>query len=87
MGKLTSKFASIFKDSNDWNEKSIIGFMAFTVMVLFATADLLTGYIGKDLVINEFIYNSFLYLTLGCFGIDGIQKFAGKKETKAEELP
>ena len=49
----------IFKNNNEWNEKSIVGFIAFLVMVLFATADLVTGYIGKDLVINEFIYDSF----------------------------
>jgi len=68
----------IFKDSNDWNEKTIIGFIAFIVMVLFAFADLITGYFGKDLVINEFIYDSFTILVLGCFGIAGIEKFAKK---------
>ena len=70
---------SIFKDNNDWNEKTIVGFVAFIVMVLFATADLVTGYIGKDLVINETIYDSFTWVVLGCFGIAGVEKFAGKK--------
>lgn len=68
----------IFKDSNDWNEKTIIGFIAFIVMVLFAFADLITGYFGKDLVINEFIYDSFTIIVLGCFGIAGLEKFAKK---------
>ena len=27
---------SIFKDNNEWNEKTIVGFIAFLVMVLFA---------------------------------------------------
>jgi hypothetical protein len=72
-------FFSIFQDSNSWNEKSIVGFIAFAVMVLFAVVDLVTGYFGKDLVIQEFIYNSFVWIVLGCFGIDGVQKFAGKK--------
>ena len=71
----------LFKDSNDINEKSIIGFVSFIVMVVFAVADLLTGYIGDDLIINEFIYNSFLYMTLGCFGIAEAGKmFGGKKK-------
>ena len=43
---------SIFKDNNEWNEKNVVGFIAFLVMVFFAIADLLTGYLGKDLVIN-----------------------------------
>jgi len=71
-------FADIFKDENDYNEKTIIGFMSFAVMVAFATADLVTGYFGKDLVINEGIYNSFVFITLGSFGIAGLEKFAKK---------
>lgn len=73
-------FKDIFKDNNDINEKNVVGFASFAVMVLFACVDLATGYFGKDLVINEFIYNSFVIITLGSFGIDGLQKFSGKKE-------
>jgi len=68
----------IFKNNNDWNEKTIVGFIAFLVMVAFATADLLTGYLGTDLVINEFIYDSFTWVVIGCFGIAGVEKFAKK---------
>ena len=67
--KLFMDFKNLFKDDNDINEKSIVGFVAFIEMILFAFADLITGYIGKDLVINEFIYDSFLWIVLGCFGI------------------
>ena len=68
----------IFKDNNDWNEKSIIGFIAFTIMCVIMIIDLVTGYTGKDLVINEFVYDSFVFVVLGCFGISGIEKFAKK---------
>ena len=68
----------IFKDDNNWNEKSIIGFVAFAIMVLIMIADLLTGWVGKDLVINEFVYDSFVWCVLGCFGISGVEKFAKK---------
>jgi len=73
------KFLEIFKDSNDWNEKTIIGFLSFAVMVLVMLADVLTGAFGSDLPINEFTYNSFVIVTLGSFGIAGLEKFAGKK--------
>ena len=73
-------FKDIFKDENDVNEKSVIGFMSFAVMVIFAVADLVTGYFSKDLVINEFIYNSFVWVVLGSFGISEIGKTFGKKE-------
>ena len=68
----------IFKDDNEWNEKNVVGFIAFLVMVLFALLDLFTGYIGKDLIINEFVYDSFVLVVLGCFGISGLEKFAKK---------
>ena len=68
----------IFKDNNDWNEKSIIGFIAFAIMCVIMIIDLFTGYTGKDLVINEFVYDSFVFVVLGCFGISGIEKFAKK---------
>tara|TARA_R110000851_G_scaffold104818_2_gene222739 strand:+ start:310 stop:525 length:216 start_codon:yes stop_codon:yes gene_type:complete len=69
---------SIFKDGNDWNEKTIVGFIAFLVMVIFAIFDLVTGYVGEDLIINEFVYDSFTLVVLGCFGIAGMEKFAKK---------
>ncbi len=69
---------NIFKDNNDWNEKSIIGFIAFAIMCVIMIIDLVTGYTGKDLVINEFVYDSFVFVVLGCFGISGIEKFAKK---------
>ena len=73
-------FKDIFKDENDINEKSVVGFASFVVMVLFAVIDLATGYFGKDLVINEFIYNSFVYIVLGSFGIAEAGKIFGKKD-------
>jgi len=78
-------FADIFKDTNDINEKSVVGFSSFAIMVIFATADIVTGYLGKDLVIKEFIYNSFLYITLGAFGIAEVGKIFGKKNIGSEE--
>ena len=77
-------FRDIFKDDNDFNEKSIIGFMAFAVMVITMVVDLATGFFGKDLVINEFIYNSFVLVTLGSFGIAGAEKIFGPKKGKQE---
>ena len=68
----------IFKDNNDWNEKAIIGFIAFVIMCLIMIADLVTGWVGKDLVINEFVCDSFVFVVLGCFGIAGLEKFAKK---------
>jgi ABC-type uncharacterized transport system permease subunit len=79
------KFKELFNDKNDINEKSVIGFLAFIMMVLFASADILTGYFGKDLVVNEFIFNAFLVLVLGTFGISGVEKIMNRRNDKNEE--
>lgn len=79
-------FKELFDDENTINEKSVIGFLAFLVMVAFATTDIVTGYYGKDLVINEFIFNAFLFLCLGAFGFGSVDKFINaKKEDSSEE--
>ena len=80
-------FHDLFNDSNSINEKSVVGFCAFIIMVFFAFADIVTGYLGKDLVVNEFIFNSFLWLVLGSFGIGSIDKWINKKgDSQSEEV-
>jgi hypothetical protein len=70
-------FFSIFKKSNDYNEKVIIGFLSFAVMVGAIVVDLVTGYLGNELKLNQYIFDSFMYITLGSFLPDVIEKFAG----------
>jgi|LULG01.1.fsa_nt_gb hypothetical protein len=70
-------FSDIFKDENEYNEKAIIGFMSFGVMTLTSLIDIITGAFGKELMIQEFIYNSFVWITLGSFGIAGAEKVMG----------
>jgi hypothetical protein len=78
-------FKTLFNDNNTVNEKSVIGFLSFMVMVIFAIADIIAGYLGKDLVINEFIFNSFLIMTLGAFGIASIDKWINKDKKDQSE--
>jgi hypothetical protein len=75
-------FKDIFKKSNDYNEKTIIGFMSFMVMVGAIVVDLVTGYMGKQLELNEYIFDAFMYITLGSFLPDVIEKFAGFRNNK-----
>ena len=79
-------FRDIFKDDNDINEKNVVGFASFAVMTIFAFSDLITGHMGKDLVINELIYNSFVIITLGSFGISEVGKIFNKKNNTEEEI-
>jgi hypothetical protein len=72
-------FKELFKDNNDINEKSVVGFLSFTMMVIALFVDLVTGYMGKELLINEYIFNGFLVITLGAFGIASVDKYINRK--------
>ncbi len=83
-GKIKMAF-QIFKDDNEWNEKNILGFISFAVMCLYATLDLLTGLLDLPLALHEYIYESFIWITLGSFGIGGIEKFSGTERAKVDQ--
>ena len=72
-------FSDLFNDNNTINEKAVIGFASFVIMVVFAIADIVTGTMHKELVVNEFIYDSFKVLTIACFGIASVDKLINKK--------
>jgi NADH:ubiquinone oxidoreductase subunit 2 (subunit N) len=76
----------LFDDNNTINEKSVVGFIAFLMMVVALGVDIFTGFAGKEFVINEFIFDGFMVIVLGSFGIGSIDKFINaKKGTKSEE--
>ena len=75
-------FKELFKDNNDINVKSVVGFASFAVMVIFAAVDIITGFYGEELVIQDYIYNSFVIITLGSFGIAEVGKIFGKKNNE-----
>ena len=72
--------ANLFEDDNNINEKNVVGFLSFSVMVIFAVVDIVTGIYGKELQIQDYIYNSFVIVTLGSFGIAEVGKIFGKKK-------
>ena len=78
-------FSDIFKDDNKFNEKNIVGFASFAVMAIFAGADVVTGIMGMELIISDTIFNSFVIITLGSFGIDGAVKTLAKKDDSNNE--
>ena len=72
------KFMDLFLDDNILNEKAIIGFISFFLMVVFGTCDLVTAFMGHELLISDTIYTSFVVVTLGAFGISEAGKAFGK---------
>ncbi len=72
-------FGALFRDENDINEKSIIGFFSFGLMVAFGVWDVVTAFWEMDLKISDTIYTSFVVVTLGSFGISEAGKAFSKQ--------
>lgn len=71
-------FHDLFNDQNTINEKAVIGFLSFMMMCIFAITDIITGSIGRELIVQKFIFDAFLWMTLGCFGIASVDKYINK---------
>ena len=78
-------FKQLFDDNNSINEKSVVGFIAFFMLVVALVVDLATGAYGKELLINKFIFDGFMVIVLGSFGIASVDKWINKKNDKEEE--
>ena len=77
----------LFRDNNDINEKSVVGFISFGMMVVALAVDLITGWLGRELLINEFIFDGFMVITLGSFGIASVDKWTNRKtEVEKEKI-
>jgi len=66
------KFWDIFKDTNTINEKSVVGFISFAIMVIYAIISIISSILGYNIPVNNTIYSSFVTITLGSFGISMI---------------
>jgi ABC-type uncharacterized transport system permease subunit len=78
-------FKSLFDDNNTINEKAVVGFIAFFMLVIALIVDLVTGYMGTALIINKFIFDGFMVIILGSFGIASVDKWMNKKDKHEED--
>lgn len=62
-------FRELISDDNNINEQAFVGVVAFFAMVFILIVDVVTGVMSKELIIKEFIFDGFMLLTLGAFGI------------------
>jgi len=81
-------FSQLFDDSNTINEKSVVGFVAFFFLCIAFGVDIITGYMGKEFVVNKIVFDGFMVMVLGSFGIASVDKWINKSksnEDKTEE--
>lgn len=76
-------FKQLISDNNHINEQAFVGVVSFFSMVFILISDVITGILGNELVIKEFIFDGFMLLTLGAFGITTAGRImASKKKTE-----
>jgi len=81
-------FRELISDDNDINEQAFVGVISFFAMVFVLFVDVITGILSKELIIKEFIFDGFMILTLGAFGITTAGRIMSlkKKAEKQEEI-
>ena len=81
-------FRELISDDNQINEQAFVGVISFFAMVFVLFVDVITGIIGNELIIKEFIFDGFMLLTLGAFGITTAGRIMSlKNKAKKEEEP
>ena len=79
-------FSHLFDDNNSITEKSVVGFIAFLFLCIAFGVDIITGYMGQEFVVNKIIFDGFMVMVLGSFGIASVDKWINKKkDNKTEE--
>jgi ABC-type uncharacterized transport system permease subunit len=78
-------FKDLFNDQNNINEKSVVGFIAFLMMIVTLTVDIVTGVLGREMPIHEFIFDGFMVIVLGAFGIASVDKWINKTKRNDNE--
>ena len=77
----------LFNDDNSINEKAVVGFIAFFMMVVALITDLITGILGREMPIHQFIFDGFMIIVLGAFGIASVDKWINKTKGNNDEEP
>jgi cytochrome b len=78
-------FRELISDDNQINEQAFVGVVAFFAMVFILVVDVITGILSKELIIKEFIFDGFMILTLGAFGITTAGRILSLKKKNKDE--
>lgn len=78
-------FKDIFKDSNDINEQSVAAFIAIGLIIIITITDVITGILGRELVIKEFIFISLLTFAAAALGIAGYKALNHKNNGEGNQ--
>lgn len=78
-------FSQLFDDNNSINEKSVVGFIAFLFLCIAFAVDIITGYMGQEFVVNKIVFDGFMVMVLGSFGIASVDKWINKSKSNKDK--
>jgi hypothetical protein len=82
---MSNFFKQLVSENNTINEKAFVGVVAFGMMVITLVTDIVTGVMGQEMPIHEFVFEGFLVITLGAFGIAEAGKIFGQRKGGLEK--
>jgi hypothetical protein len=72
-------FRELISDTNSLNEKTFVGLMAFVLVIVTLTCDIITGFMGKEMPIHEFVFDGIMFIILGAFFGTSLDKWINRK--------
>ena len=72
-------FRELISDTNSLNEKTFVGLMAFILVIITITCDIITGFMGREMPIHEFVFDGIMFIILGAFFGTSLDKWINRK--------
>jgi hypothetical protein len=82
MGKF---FRELISDTNSLNEKTFVGLMAFILVIVTITCDIITGFMGREMPIHEFVFDGIMFIVLGAFFGTSLDKWINRKSNNKKD--
>jgi hypothetical protein len=81
-------FRELICDENSLNEKTFVGLIAFGLIIVTLICDIITGFMGREMPIHEFVFDGIMFVVFGAFFGTSMDKWiASKSLNKKEEEP
>jgi hypothetical protein len=72
-------FRELISDTNSLNEKTFVGLMAFGLIIATLTCDIITGFMGREMPIHEFVFDGIMFIIMGAFFGTSLDKWINRK--------
>jgi hypothetical protein len=78
-------FRELLSDTNSLNEKTFVGLLAFGLIIATITCDIITGFMGREMPIHEFVFDGIMFIVLGAFFGTSLDKWINKKSNDKKD--